>query len=401
MNPPWADILAPIDAKVPRMIERLIEWAEINTGSTNIDGIARFAEQPKRELERLGAAVKQIPLANGAVALSAVKRPGAPFRVFLCIHMDTVYPPDHPFQTCTRMEEAALQGPGVADAKGGILVMLAALEAFEQSPLAARLGWEVLLNPDEEIGSQNSLPLLEEAAQRNNVGLLFEPATADGALIDRRKGSGTFTLTVHGRAAHVGRNFDGGRNAIVALAHASVALDELNRRLNGVTVNPGVIEGGSAANVVPDRATLKFNVRTTTNEDEPLLRRHIDQILADLNARDGIRTELSGKLTSPPKIPDAAGRALMDLIGRCGRELNLPIQWRPSGGACDGNKLAAAGLPNVDTLGPCGGNLHSEREFVLLDSLGQRAKLATLALLHLAEKGKEELATDDKADEHR
>jgi glutamate carboxypeptidase len=401
MNPSWADILAPIDAQVPQMAARLTEWAQINTGSTNTRGITQFAILPKQELVRLGAAVKQVALAGGAVAVSAVKRPDAAFRVFLCIHMDTVYPPDHAFQQCTRLDANTLQGPGVADAKGGILVMLAALEAFEKSPLAARLGWEVLLNPDEEIGSPDSLPLLEEAARSNHVGLLFEPATADGALIDRRKGSGTFTLTVRGRAAHVGRNFDGGRNAIVALAHASIALDELNRRLNGVTVNPGVIEGGSAANVVPDLARLKFNVRTTTPEDEPLLRRQIDQIMADINTRDGITTELTGKLTSPPKIPDAAGRALMDLIGRCGRELNLPIQWRPSGGACDGNKLAAAGLPNVDTLGPCGGNLHSEREFVLLDTLGPRAKLATLALLHLAEKGKEELATDDKADSHR
>jgi len=135
---------------------------------------------------------------------------------------------------------------------------------------------------------------------------------------------------------------------------------------------------------VPDLAIVRFNVRTSVLEDENRVRQRVEQLIAESNAQDGISVQLHGKLTSPPKIPDVRGRALMDAIERCGAELNLPILWKSSGGACDGNKLSAAGLPNVDTLGPCGGNLHSPAEFVLLDSLTERAKLAALVMMRVA-----------------
>jgi glutamate carboxypeptidase len=313
-----------------------------------------------------------------------VKRPDAPLRVFLCIHMDTVYPADHPFQACTRIDAHTLQGPGVADAKGGIVVMLAALAALEESPAAARLGWEVLINPDEEIGSAGSAPLLAAAAARNRLGLLFEPATADGAMIDRRKGSGNFTVTVHGRSAHAGRDFAAGRNAIVAMANLTTGLHDLNRLLDGVTVNVGRVKGGGPTNVVPDLAVVEFNVRTSEPADEARFSGQLARLVRELHAREGFGAEVQGGFHSLPKIPDARCRALMGLIERCGAEMNLAIRWKSSGGACDGNKLMAAGLPNVDTLGPCGGELHSPREYVLVQTLAERAKLTALVLLKLA-----------------
>jgi glutamate carboxypeptidase len=364
----------------------------------NIAGLDSFRGILRREFESIGGEATEIELAplewidsRGQIAcapvakaLAVVKRPQAPLRVFLCIHMDTVYEIDHPFQTCTRIDTSTLQGPGVADAKGGIVVMLAALNALERHPSASRIGWEVLLNPDEEIGSQSSAPLLLAAAGRNHWGLLFEPATADGALIDRRKGSGGFAIVVHGKSAHAGRDFAQGRNAVVAASRLALALNDLNAELDGVTVNVGKIDGGGPANVVPDLAIVRFNVRTTEPADANRVAARINELLEQSNRQDGIAARLHGAFHSPPKIPDSRCRELMALIDACGRELNLPIHWKPSGGACDGNKLLAAGLPNVDTLGPCGGNLHNPREFVRLDSLAQRAKLATLLLLKLA-----------------
>jgi glutamate carboxypeptidase len=362
------------------MTDRLIAYANMNTGSANAAGLDRFRAVLRKEFEALGGQVSE----TGG-ALSVIKRPDAPRRVFLCIHTDTVYPADHPFQTCTRLDEKTLQGPGVADAKGGIVVMLAALQAFEKSPPASKLGWEVLLNPDEEIGSLGSWPLLKASAARNQWGLLFEPATADGALISRRKGSGNFSVVVRGRSAHAGRDFAQGRNAVAAMAELAVRLHDLNGQLNGVILNIGRVEGGGPTNVVPDWAAVHFNIRTSEPEDEKEILDRVEGFLAELNTRDGIRAELKGCFHSPPKIPDQRGLALMKLIERCGNELDLPIHWKESGGACDGNKLAAAGLPNVDTMGPCGGNLHSDREFVLLESLPERAKLAELVLEKLAE----------------
>jgi glutamate carboxypeptidase len=404
MNSHHAGILAWIDSQAAGLPGKLIDWANLNSGTSNLAGLEKFRAVLRRAFEPLGGEITEIGLedvesidSQGVLvrtpvgkALSVVKRPTAPVRVFLCIHMDTVYAADHPFQSCTWLDENTLQGPGVADAKGGLLVMLTALSALEQSPLCEKIGWEVLINPDEEIGSLSSLPLLNAAATRNQFGLLFEPATADGALVDRRKGSGGFTFVIHGRSAHAGRDFAKGRNAVVQAADLAVQLHHLNPEMggmNGITLNVGKIEGGGPSNVVPDLAIVRFNVRTTKPEDEQRVTASLQELLADLNRRDGFSATLHGQFTSPPKIPDTRTITLMNLIEQCGHELNLNLQWRPSGGTCDGNKLAAAGLPNVDTLGPCGGNLHSPVEFVLVKSLAERAKLAASILVATVDGG--------------
>jgi glutamate carboxypeptidase len=317
-------------------------------------------------------------------ALRITKRPQAPLRVFAGIHMDTVYPPDHPFQTVTPLGPDTLRGPGVADAKGGLAMMLTALEALERSPYAAGIGWEVLINPDEEIGSIGSAPLLTRAARGNHLGLVFEPALPGGALADRRRGVGNFTFVVRGRSAHAGRDFASGRNAVVAAAELATKVHALNNVLPGVTVNVGRLDGGAAPNVVPDLAICRVNVRTSTPGDEALVREKLDELVASVRSRDGITAELHGSFTAPPKVPDQPTLALMGHVAECGRELGLSIEWKPSGGACDGNRLAAAGLPTIDTLGPRGGDLHSPTEYLLLDSLPERAKLTALLLMKLA-----------------
>ena len=235
--------------------------------------------------------------------MQIIKRPQLPRRVLLCIHTDTVFAPTGSFSSTTELPDGKLRGPGVADAKGGLVVMLAALEALERSELAANIGWEVLLNPDEEIGSPRSAGLLEEAARRNQIGLLFEPCT-DGALIDRRRGSGNFTIVLHGRAAHVGRDFDRGRSAILAASQLTVSLHALNRAIPGTTVNVGAIDGGGPANVVPDLAICRLNVRTTEPADEQRLAAEIQRLVAEINAQDGLSATLHGKFNRPPKIPD-------------------------------------------------------------------------------------------------
>jgi glutamate carboxypeptidase len=262
--------------------------------------------------------------------------------------------------------------------------MLAALEAFERSPFAERLGWEVLINPDEEIGSPGSAPLLADAARRNHVGLVFEPALPDGAMVDRRRGVGNFDVVVRGRSAHAGRDFEAGRNAVVAASRLAVALDRLNAAMPDVTVNVGRLEGGGAVNVVPDLAICRINVRTSTPSDEAAVLEALRETVATTSNIDGISAEMHGGFTSPPKLVDEPMRRLMGQVTACGRDLNISIAWRASSGACDGNKLAAAGLPTVDTLGPRGGDLHSSTEYLLLDSLAERAKLTALLLMNFA-----------------
>ena len=158
--------------------------------------------------------------------------------------MDTVYAVDHPFQKSVRIDDKILRGPGATDAKGGIVVMLVVLQAFERSPWAEKVGWEVLINPDEEIGSPGSAPLLIQAAKRNHLGLVFEPSLPDGNLVGARKGSGNFTVIARGKAAHAGRDPQLGRNAIDALARFIVALASLDDSGDATTTNVGSHPGG-------------------------------------------------------------------------------------------------------------------------------------------------------------
>jgi len=398
-----------IDTLHDQVCQQVTDWCNINSGTENLAGIAAMAEVLRKEFGVLGGTFEEVPVPPAesidsrgrptqislGPALRFTKRhpvspdPSGsghrPLRVLLNIHRDTVYGIGDPFQSCTLLDANTLRGPGVVDAKGGLAVMLAALRTLERSPYAERIGWEVLINSDEEIGSPGSAALLARAARENDLGLLFEPALPDGSLVSRRRGTGNFTVVLHGRSAHAGRDFERGRSAIVALAELIVQLHALNGAMPGVTVNVGRVEGGGAFNVVPDLAIARVNVRTTEPQDEGRIVSELRRIVAAAGAKDGIAAELHGGITSPPKLPDDRTRRLMEMVESCGRDLGLPIHWRDSGGASDGNKLAAAGLPNIDTLGPRGGNIHSPDEFLLLDSLVERAKLTALLLMKLAD----------------
>lgn len=394
----YASELSWISKQQERMCRLVREWASINTGSHNLGGVEACTQRIEREFACLGGESSRVDLPGHQVvnsagelvshplgqALRICKRPEAPVRVLLGIHMDTVFAADHPFQTVTTPSANVMQGPGVADAKGGITVLLIALEALERSVWAGQLGWEIVLNPDEELGSPGSAGLLAAAAGRNDLGMLFEPALPDGTLVGARKGSGNFTAVVRGRSAHAGRDPHLGRNAIHALARFIGAISSLDGTEPGLTVNVGRIEGGTAANVVPDLAIARLNARAATREQMVLVEQRLWELADEVNRSDGINLQIHGGFFSPPKPLEGRGLALMEHVASCGRELGLEVTWRSTGGVSDGNKLAAAGLPNVDSLGVRGGGLHSSSEYLLIDSLTERAQLAALLLLKLA-----------------
>jgi glutamate carboxypeptidase len=398
MDRALSDQLRWVDTQHARLCGLVWQWARINSGSYNLDGLRRCTQAVAKQFDTLGGETRWIDLPPQSVldasdqlidrplgqALRITKRPHASRRVLLAIHVDTVYGSADPFQDVWQADDNTLRGPGVVDAKGGLAIMLAALEAFERSPVAERIGWTVLINPDEELGSPGSGHLFESLAKEHAIGLLFEPALPDGSLVGARKGSGSFTVVMHGRAAHAGRDPHLGRNAIHALAEFVVRLNELNAPGAGATVNVGRIEGGGAVNVVPDRASCRFNVRVVSVADQRTIETQLARLREEFNGREGFRLTLHGSFTAPPKPLDAPTQQLLQDVARCGREIGLDLRWRDSGGTCDGNRLAAAGLPNVDSLGPRGGALHSPDEFLLLDSLTERARLTALLLMKLA-----------------
>lgn len=397
MREEFAPLLQWIDAQLPEMRDAVLRLSRQNSGSFNTIGVRAVGEQMRERFAPLGCAHEWIELPaftstadDGGPrerpigpALRLRQRPNAPLQVFLGGHLDTVFAIDHPFQQAREDGADSLHGPGVADLKGGLLVMWAALAAVERSPWRERIGWEVLLNPDEEIGSAASDPLLREAAGRNRFGLVYEPSFPDGGLASARKGSGNFDVIVHGKAAHAGRNPEDGRNALRAAADAMRAVDALNGERDGVTLNVGYVHGGGALNVVPDLCVFKFNVRTARADDEGWVQEQLHRILTNAQ-RDGIRFELRGSFTRPPKVVDDRTRKLMDWLGDCGRTLGTSLTFKPTGGCCDGNNLAAHGLPNVDNLGVVGRDIHSDAERMRISSLSERAKISALLLLRVA-----------------
>ncbi|MBW1743758.1 MAG: hydrolase [Deltaproteobacteria bacterium] len=387
-----------IDEQHRRMYQVLIALADTNSGTFNISGLDQLLQKLSDLLKPLGGEqetlsleplkqlgtqgeIQQIPLGK---VLRVRKRPEASLQVLLGCHMDTVFPADSPFQKTVHIEDNTLNGPGVADAKGGLVVLMVVLEALERSPWAGNIGWEILINPDEEVGSPGSAPLLEQSARRNHLGLVYEPSFPDGGLAAERKGTGYFTAVVRGRAAHAGRDPHLGRNAIRAVADFVRAVDDLNGQRNGVTINAGFVQGGGPVNIVPDLAMVKFNVRTALPDDEIWVQKQLDKAAKAVNVRDGLTLELHGQFVRKPKILSKANHRLIDMIGECGADLGMRLQWQNSGGCCDGNNLASAGLPNVDNLGVRGGNLHTDQEYMHLNSLTERAKLSALFLMKLA-----------------
>ncbi|MDR7229388.1 glutamate carboxypeptidase [Caulobacter sp. BE264] len=379
-----------------RIVDRAVDWCAVNSGSRNLAGLERQRQILLDAAASLPAAPVEIPLApsreidaNGREAefqhppsVAVIVRPEAPVQVILTGHYDTVYPQSSPFQVVRTRPDGALHGPGIADMKGGISVMLAALEAFEAHPLAGNIGYRVLLSPDEEIGSIASGPVLSEFAGLGHVGLTYEPALADGALAAARKGSGNFHIVIHGRAAHAGRDFAAGRNAVLGAARVAEKLHALNGLRDGLTVNVARIDGGAPLNMVPDVAVVRFNVRFPEAEAAAWCQAEVARIVSEVDP--DLHAHLHGLITRGAKPFNAAQQKLFSAVKAAGALLGQDITWKPSGGVCEGNNLFASGLPNVDTLGVRGGDIHSEAEHAWPESFVERAQLSATILMKLA-----------------
>ncbi|MFN7843771.1 MAG: M20/M25/M40 family metallo-hydrolase, partial [Pirellula sp.] len=207
--------------------------------------------------------------------------------------------------------------------------------------------------------------------------MLYEPTMPDGAFVSERKGTGTFTVIVHGKAAHSGRNFDAGRNAILHAAKIAAAISALNGVHKGVTVNIGRIRGGDAVNVVPDLCVMRVNVRVTNTEEQLWIEKEMRRIQQEWDRPDqGFRVEFDGGIFAQPKTLDESVMPWIKRTESIVQSLGETILWKPSGGASDGNKLSALGLPNIDTFGPEGDLLHSDQEWIRLASLPRKAQLS-------------------------
>ena len=380
------------------MCEQALRWSAINSGTGHLEGLAKMASELSEAFSALPGEVelvdpapvtaidgdgREVEVANGRHLICRV-RPDAQRRLILTGHMDTVFPPDHPFQQNTWLDDHTVNGPGTADMKGGIAVMLHALMAVERSGRGEMLGYDVLINADEETGSLSSAPLIEQLAQGKYAALTYEPAaTPEGTLAHARGGSGNYALTIKGLAAHAGRNPQDGRNAVLAASDIALRLEALQQE--DISINPARIEGGSANNVVPDHAVLRFNIRPKAPDAAERFAQQLTEVIGTVQQSREVEIAVHGGISRPPKPVDRKAQALFDLVRDCGAQLGQDIDWKSTGGVCDGNNIAATGVPVVDTMGVRGDKIHSADEFMIVPSLKERAALSALVISRLAE----------------
>ncbi len=401
LTPEEAEIRARLEAASAEMVATLRRWVELNTGTGNGPGLERLAGILRARLEALEFAVDVIPGAplelpgsapTHAGPLLVARRearvdPADARRLMLVGHYDTVFEPTSGFREFRLDPDAPGQarGPGVADMKGGLVVLFFVLGELARTGDLDRASWTVLFNGDEEIGSLTSRPRIEQLARTSELGFVFEAAGPNGAMVRSRRGLGQFHLQVEGVAAHAGGAHVEGRSAIRELAEKVLRIEALTDYDRGVTLNVGTFRGGRKRNIVPAHAEAWIDLRYDRAELGEEIERALRQVARE-NVVEGTTARLWGTLHRPPKPADASTLELLDQYSEVARALGVELPDAVhAGGGTDGSLMSAVGLPTLDSMGVRGGNVHTEREFAVLDSLPERAALAAILFRRLIE----------------
>jgi glutamate carboxypeptidase len=360
------------------LIRELVERETPSRADARLDELARFVADHLRPLADELELIAQPGYGTHLRArFSFGHQDGSP-RVLVIGHLDTVWPVGTLARLPFRLtDDGCAYGPGVFDMKASVAVIIEALRAITALDLATAHPVTLLLTCDEETGSRTSRPLVEEEARAAAAALVLEPPLPGGTVKTARKGVGDFTLRVTGRAAHAGLDPSTGINAIVELAHQTLRLAALNDFERGTTVSVGVVQGGTASNVIPAEATARVDVRFWTPEDG----QRIEQAIRGLRpVIDGARLEISGGINRPPMPRSPQGLALYEHARRLAAELGFELRDGSVGGGSDGNFTAALGVPTLDGLGVDGAGAHADHEHIILSDLPRRAALLTRLL---------------------
>lgn len=379
------------------MLRELTEHVAIPTGKGFEPGLNEYRELLITRLSGLAREIDLIPGTPRPEWIDVVPRPRTvepPItvvarhhveaqrpRLLLAGHIDTVHDRESPFRALVVSTDGKTAlGPGAADMKGGILIAVHALEAVHRA--GATLNWSFLLNSDEETGSFHSDPALEAEARRHDFGLALEPALPGGALAVERMGSGQFKIEVHGRSAHVGRDFASGVSAVTRLGEIIAEIGTWPRPNEGLIINIGPLKGGSVTNAVADYAACWGNVRF---QDERAAKELESRLLALVTAVGALpRVILHHRWNRPAKPLTPGTQHLAETAARAASKLGQALPFTRTGGVCDGNILQHAGLPTIDTLGVRGGGLHTNDEWIEVASLVERSQLLAVLMLELS-----------------
>jgi glutamate carboxypeptidase len=376
-------ILSFIEAHADEQARFLIDLCHQNSYTYHKKGADRAAEMIIRRLE--GALPYHSVTKMDAVGDFHLLRNSTKEKsIYLVGHLDTVFPPGHPFQQC-RFEGDILHGPGTCDMKGGLAVILYAIKALEEAGLLSKLKVSLVLNSDEEIGSPYSRALFQEERPKAIACLVAECAGPNGEVVVSRNGKMGGRIDCFGQGLHVGSADQSKSSAILELAHKIIQLESLNGILPGVTLNAGKIEGGLGPSTVPSEAHCFFDVRWVEEEHREILIKRIREEFSR-PFQPGCRTEM--EITNwRPSMPLHPGtEEIFRMMKEAAKPLgqNLPSEHRR--GTSDANFFGSAGVPTLDGLGPVGEKDHTPGEFIKVSTLKERTALLAVFLAEFGKK---------------
>ena len=369
-------------ARAPELLEELEAMVNIDCGSYTPEGVNAIADRCERRFVGHGWEVERRPHDGeprlGDLLIGRLRGAGGP-NLLLVGHMDTVFDEGTATERPFRIDGDLARGPGVSDMKAGLLAGFFATHVLQEAGVAGFGTITYVCNPDEEIGSPFSGPVIRELAPDHDAAFVLEGARANGDIVSARKGVTDYTVRFVGRAAHAGVEPEKGRNAILRAAHAIAGLQGLNGRWPGVTVNVGVVHGGTRSNVVAERCELHVDLRSPELRTLEEAEVEIQRLCAETTVPDvAVSVETDSWHRPMEKGPDA--QRLVDIAVGAAAELGFDLRDAATGGASDANTTSAAGTPTIDGLGPVGGDDHSPDEWVDLTSVVPRTALLATVL---------------------
>ncbi len=361
-------------------VEALGQMVNVDCGSYTPAGVNVIADLCESRFRDHGWDVERRPHEAidgeprlGDLLIGRLRGAGGP-NVLLVGHMDTVFDEGTVAERPFRIEGDLARGPGVSDMKGGLLTGFVATDVLQEAGFEGFGTITYVCNPDEEIGSPFSGPVIRELAPEHDAAFVLEGARANGDIVSARKGITDYRIVIHGRAAHAGVEPEKGRNAVVEAAHAILSLQALNGRWPGVTVNVGVIHGGTRTNVVAERCELQVDLRSPALETLEAAEAEIARICAEPVLPD-VTIDVLGNGWHRPMEKRLGASRLVDIAVGVASELGFELRDTATGGASDANTASAAGTPTIDGLGPIGGDDHAPAEWLDLTSVVPRIAL--------------------------
>lgn len=372
-----SNTLAFLNATRDDFVADLAELVNRDCGTDDKVGVDQIARWFERRCTAWGWDVVTLPQTHYGDCVLARLHGIGKAKIMLIGHLDTVYKTGIAAARPMRIEGDVIRGPGTCDIKGGLLVGLYAVRALWQAQFYDFDEIVFFLNSEEEVGSPVSQYLYGPIAKTMHAALVLEAARANGDIVSARKGVGNFRLRVRGKSAHAGVEPEKGANAIVELAHRIVALRNLNSAAlsNGVTINPGVVGGGTRPNVVPDEAWVDVDVRAVDVAGVNAINTAITELVQQPPRVAGTQITLSGGFGFMPMSKTPSIAKLVAMAQASARDLGFEVRDAATGGVSDANKIAELGVPVLDGLGPVGGLDHGPDEYIELSSIVPRTAL--------------------------